>query len=144
MIPKVKEAEGAVMRMTLPRDFAKIRALSGRVRRFLLKHRCSEQTRADVELALVEACNNAIQHAPSEVAPQPVIVEVWIGRAEIELRVIDHGPGFSWPGEIELPDPEMETGRGLYLIRRVMDSVRYERGAGKNALVLRRKRRRTL
>jgi anti-sigma regulatory factor (Ser/Thr protein kinase) len=70
-----------------------------------------------------------------------VVVELSVGRAEIELRVTDHGPGFSWPGRIELPKPEDENGRGLYLIRRVMDSVKYERRSGRNVLVLRMKRR---
>ena len=136
-----KAVTGSAMRTTMRRDFAQVRAVSGRVRRFLLAHGCGEETRADFELALVEACNNAIKHTPSCAAKEPVIVELCVGRAEIELRVIDHGPGFVWPRTVELPDPEDETGRGLYLIGRVMDSVRYERGEGRNALVLRRKRR---
>ena len=141
MTSRTKSAAGWVMRATLPRDFAHIRAVSGRVNRFLLRHGCGEETRADFELALVEACNNAIKHSPGCEEREAVIIELSIGRAEIELRIIDHGPGFAWPGTIELPNPDHENGRGLYLIRRLMDSVQYERGDGRNALVLRRKRR---
>ena len=142
MISKPKAAAaGWAMRMTLQRDFAQVRFVSGRVKRFLREHGCGDDTRADFELALVEACNNAIKHT-SCAAREPVIIELSVRRSEIELRVIDHGDGFSWPGNIELPSPENENGRGLYLIRRLMDSVQYERGNGRNALVLRKKRRR--
>jgi len=139
MISKPKAAAGWAMRTTLQRDFAQVRVVSGRVKRFLREHGCGEDTGADFELALVEACNNAIKHT-SSAAQEPIIIEISVGRSEIELRVIDHGHGFAWPANIELPSPEDENGRGLYLIRRLMDSVQYERGNGRNALVLKRKR----
>jgi len=142
MIYKPKACVGGAMRAILQRDYAQVRVVSGRVKRFLLDHGCGADTRADFELALVEACNNAIKHTSCSVL-EPVIIELSVGRSEIELRVIDHGHGFAWPANLELPSPEDESGRGLYLIRRLMDSVHYERGNGRNALVLTRTRRRT-
>jgi len=143
MISKPKVSLKCAMRTTLSHDFSKVQEVSNQAERFLLQHGCDEETRADLELALVEACNNAIKYTPRLGLSEPVIVELLVGRAEIELRVTDHGPGFCLPDKAELPKSEDENGRGLYLIRRVMDSVRYERGSGSNVLVLRRKRRRS-
>ena len=59
---------------------------------------------------------------------------------EIELRIIDHGPGFTWPENTQLPPPDMESGRGLYLIRALTDYSAYIRLSTENVLVLRKKR----
>jgi anti-sigma regulatory factor (Ser/Thr protein kinase) len=128
------------LRLSLESDFSQVRAAAEQVQRFLLSHRCGEKARSDCELAVVEGCNNAIKHTFPGARALPVTVEVVVERSEIELRIIDHGPGFAWPGTIELPAPENESGRGLYLIRRLMDSACYVRGDAENILVLRKKR----
>jgi len=128
------------LRLNLEGDYSQVRAAADQVQRFLSTHRCGEKARSDCELAVVEGCNNAIKHTCPEAQRLPVTVEVIVERSEIELRIIDHGPGFAWPRTIELPAPENESGRGLYLIRRLMDSARYVRGNEENVLVLRKKR----
>src|SRR2546430_1093672 len=70
------------------------------------------------ELALAEGCNNAINYA-REVA-QPIEIEVTCSPAKVEFRINDHTPGFNWPARVELPEPESERGRGLYLIQSLM------------------------
>lgn len=129
-----------VLRLSLAGDFAQVRLAADQVQKFLLWHRCGEQARSDCELAVVEGCNNAIKHTSPDARHQPVLVEVSVDQTEIELRITDHGPGFCWPQTAELPAPEHESGRGLYLIRRLMDSANYVRGADQNTLVLRKKR----
>ncbi|HLH54939.1 MAG TPA: ATP-binding protein [Verrucomicrobiae bacterium] len=128
-----------VLRLNLKGDISQVREAAGQVQEFLLCHRCSEQARADCELAMVEGCNNAIKHRPPGSPLQPVILEVTIEHGHVELRITDHGPGFNWPQKLELPAPERESGRGLYLIRRLMDSASYVRGPDRNVLVLRKK-----
>jgi len=130
-----------VLRITLRRDFDVVRAATDRVQQFLRAHGCDDGARADCELAVVEGCNNAIKHAYPKGVSQPVRLEVQVERHQIELRIIDHGPGFIWPESINLPDPENESGRGLYLIRVLMDHAAYYRGRDKNVLVLRKWRR---
>jgi len=88
---------------------------------------------------MVEACNNAIKHTDAHAKWQPVAVEVRIEPAQIEMRIIDHGPGFEWPQTAELPRPEEESGRGVFLIRALTDDAAYLRQPDKNVLVLRKK-----
>ncbi len=95
----------------------------------------------DCELALVEACNNAIEFAGNGGRQQPVTVDVLCAGNQLELRVTDHTAGFEWPKETRLPERDSERGRGLYLICTLMDEARYLRGAAENVLVLRRQMR---
>jgi serine phosphatase RsbU (regulator of sigma subunit) len=92
------------------------------------------------ELAVVEACNNAIKYAAPEGRCCDVGLEVICSKSDLEIRVTDHTAGFELPKKIELPDFEKESGRGLYLIDSLMDQVTYLRGRGENCLVMRLKR----
>src|SRR5206468_380912 len=87
-----------------------------------------------------EACNNAINYASEAGRAQPIEIEVISSLTRVELRVNDHTPGFDWPGRINLPGSDSERGRGLYLIRSLMDSTEYFRGAGENSLRMRKNR----
>src|SRR5579864_2693842 len=129
-----------MLRMNLGCDFSRIRTAAERVRRFLEESGCDDGARADCELAVAEGCNNAIKHAYPNGVQQPVLLEVQVEQKQIELRIIDHGPGFVWPESINLPDPENESGRGLYLIRVLMDYAAYIRGPKQNILLLRKGR----
>jgi anti-sigma regulatory factor (Ser/Thr protein kinase) len=68
-------------------------------------------------------------------------MEVLCDVNEVELRITDHTPGFEWPEKPALPDTQSESGRGLYLIRALMDHAHYLRSPGENVLVLRKSRR---
>ena len=121
-------------------DLEQVRDAIEAARRFLTEQGCAAADVLDCELALAEACNNAIKYAPPNARAQPVVVEVSCSATHIELRITDRTAGFDWPEQVALPDPDSESGRGFYLIHSVMDSAQYHRGPGKNTLVLRRKR----
>jgi anti-sigma regulatory factor (Ser/Thr protein kinase) len=128
----------AVLRFALPCDLKQIRQAVQTVHQFLDEQGCDEQSLSACDLALVEACNNAIKYAQETYGETPVLVEVLCSEDLIEVRITDHTPGFDWPKRVELPDPESESGRGLYLIQTLMDSAAYFRGVGENILVLRK------
>ena len=92
------------------------------------------------DLVLVEACNNAIQYAHGKKRTLPIVLEAISDSTQVEFLVHDHTAGFDWPEKIELPPPESEHGRGLYLIHTVMDSSGYLRGERENILLMRRSR----
>ena len=68
-------------------------------------------------------------------------VEVSVTEADLTVRVADEGQGFD-PGavsELSLPeDIEATTGRGLYLIRQLMDHVYFNDRGNAICMVLRR------
>lgn len=84
-------------------------------------------TLAEVKLAVVEACLNALEYGAGEVevelAAHPDVARPWI-----EVTVIDRGPGFD-PSGVARPvleaklHAQRKRGWGLELIRRLMDDV---------------------
>ncbi|NWG00970.1 MAG: ATP-binding protein [Thermoanaerobaculaceae bacterium] len=86
----------------------------------------SRDTLAEVKLAVVEACLNALEYGGGQVE-----VEV-VGFPEkpprLEVVVVDHGPGFE-PATLPTPSlqaqlsGERKRGWGLELMRHLMDEV---------------------
>ena len=131
---------GAALRLSLACDLADVRPAILAVRGFLDEQGLSPEELTTSELALAEACNNAINYAGESARAIPVDIEVTCGETMVEFRVNDHTPGFEWPARIDLPDSDSERGRGLYLIRALMDDLEYFRGVSENYLRMRKNR----
>jgi serine/threonine-protein kinase RsbW len=83
-------------------------------------------TRADIALALSEACANVVQHAgPGE--EYQVQVSVGNGQCVIEVVNTGSGAGGEWADGVTLTSepvsPTAEHGRGLKIINAVMDNL---------------------
>lgn len=129
-----------LLRLNLACDLGQVQSVVQLTRKFLLQQGCTSEEVVDIELALVEACNNAIEYVRPDAAQKMVLLEASCDAALVELQVSDHTAGFEWPTTLHLPEPDAERGRGLYLIQAVMDEVQYRRGTTQNTLVLRKKR----
>ena len=95
------------------------RALAG----YLEESGASAEFAGDVVLALDEACANVIRHAFPDWAPGQIDVRVELDEEGIVLQVEDDGVGFD-PFRIDLSgELEDTSGRGLTMIRRLVDVV---------------------
>jgi anti-sigma regulatory factor (Ser/Thr protein kinase) len=130
----------AALQLELACALDRVRPTAEAVRRFLKEQGCQQNDLMDCELALVEACNNALQYAAPEASQLPVKVEVLCLPQEIELRITDHTAGFAWPEKAALPESESQRGRGVYLIQTLMNETSYLRQPGGNRLILRKRR----
>lgn len=126
----------ATLRLECACDLAAVRAASLRVKDFLLARGLGGELLDTLELALVEAANNAVEYASPAARAQTIRLEAAFGPREVELRIHDHTGGFDWPSHAELPDPESEGGRGVFLIQALVDRATYYRGSDFNLLVL--------
>jgi serine/threonine-protein kinase RsbW len=80
----------------------------------------TDECRADILLALAEACSNAVAYAK---ATDSYGVTVKIDDSECQIEVVDDGPGFDYdldPLHDEVP-VLAESGRGLFIIRSLAD-----------------------
>ena len=110
-------------------------ALNRGVQRVLrMARECGYQTdhRADLEIALREALANAIIHGNELQKAKRVYLRCYGNpNSAMMIFVRDEGPGFD-PGEV--PDPReadrlhLDCGRGLLLMRELMDHVEYRKG----------------
>ena len=85
----------------------------------------------DIQIALREALANAVIHGNHQDPGKHVYVGCRGGTDEVSIVVRDEGQGFD-PGDV--PDPtapeniKSSHGRGIYLMKTLMDEVRFERG----------------
>ncbi len=122
------------------RDLVEVRPAVQSIHDFLAEQGWAENDLRYFDLALAEACNNAIEYTTGPGKPGPITLEALSDARQVEFRIHDHTPGFEWPEQIELPPPESESGRGLPLMAARMDYTGYFRGRGENILVLRKHR----
>jgi serine/threonine-protein kinase RsbW len=80
----------------------------------------SEETQHDVLLAVSEAVSNAVEHGANDDAERPIVVVATMDAYEVRITVRDHGV---W----REPVPSIERGRGLGIMRALMDDVVVER-----------------
>lgn len=78
----------------------------------------------DLLLTVSELCSNAVRHATG--APGSVTLTAWADADTILIEVSDDGSSPFWSDSAadELPDPEAEQGRGLFLVRELVDEVK--------------------
>ena len=88
----------------------------------------------NLRTALAEALGNAIRYGTGEDPDRIVRVQVELGREYVRIYVVDDGDGYD---PSRLPDPthpdnlEREYGRGLFVIRHLVDDVAFnEKGNG--------------
>ena len=138
--PRAKSSACAQFRYALPCELAEVPSARRAVRRFLTEQGLHEEELAACELALAEACNNAIQNVRDGGNLHPVEIAVLCTDSKVEICVNDRTPGFEWPDQVDLPDMNSERGRGLFFIQSFMDTAQYYRGKNENSLVMRKMR----
>jgi serine/threonine-protein kinase RsbW len=101
-------------------------------------------TRLDLNfrVGVTEALANAVLYGNRADPSKLVRVEVLLDPSRVEIRVVDQGSGFD-PGVV--PDPtrpenlQEPSGRGIFLIRELMDEVEFnERGNAVRMVLARR------
>jgi len=90
-----------------------------------------------LNLVLTEATTNAIKHSNSDNPKDTVRITIHIYDDELVIKVYDHGQGFDLDA-VPLPDDLQESGRGLFFIRELMDSVEYRQEQDWNVLEIRK------
>ena len=88
-----------------------------------------------LNLVLTEAMANAIEHSTPVDTDHTVRVCIFIEEDDLCIRVYDHGQGFNID-LIPTPEPDdlSERGRGIFLIRTLMDVVVYRQTEAGNML----------
>jgi serine/threonine-protein kinase RsbW len=115
----------------LPSEVAAISGFIDKFMLFITKCRCAPGNETDVEIALREALENAVVHGNHEDPRKHVHVSCRCQPDEVLITVRDEGQGFVVD---EVPDPtasenlQSSHGRGIYLMKALMDEVRFEEG----------------
>lgn len=118
----------------LPTDLQKVNLFVERVAQNILSAIGNEQEVFDVKLALEEALTNAMRHGNALDQSLKVDVSIEVYPEEIIIDICDEGKGFDFQN---LSDPtdkinvDKPSGRGVFLMRRLMDKVEFYGGGSR-------------
>jgi serine/threonine-protein kinase RsbW len=132
----------AELRLRIPSDVSVVEEAVELVARHLEAAFVDRHTiRFNLRVALAEAVGNAILYGNSQDDTKGVAVRVLFGRNVVEMEVTDEGGGFDYR---YLPDPTLPAnrirpyGRGLFIIRQLVDEVRFNPAGNSICMILRR------
>ncbi len=138
------DTDGVATLVTLrvPSDVACIEEAVDLVTRHCLAgQRAWERTRFRLQVVLSEALSNAIMRGNREDRGKWVHIRAELGPEVIQLVVTDEGSGFDPAAVPEPIRPEQldeANGRGLYLIRKLVDEVSFNEQGNSICMTLRR------
>jgi serine/threonine-protein kinase RsbW len=138
------DAEGAATLVTLrlPSDVTCIEeAVELVTRHCLAGHPATRTIRFRLQVVLSEALANAILRGNREALDKWVEVRAELRDDLIRVHVTDEGPGFdpsSVPEPVEPEQLDEAGGRGLFLIRKLVDAVQFNEQGNSICMILRR------
>ena len=120
------------LRQSLSSQVAIVSPFVDQLMRFILKFRSADGTEIDIEMALLEALANAVIHGNGDNSGKRIYVSCRCYMdGEVSITVRDEGKGFD---SISVADPTLlenrlfTHGRGIYLMKTLMDEVSFEEG----------------
>ncbi|MDQ4024274.1 MAG: ATP-binding protein, partial [Actinomycetota bacterium] len=130
-----------VRELVLPNEPARIAEIRAFVSAFLLDLRVPAEVTSEIMLAVGEAAANATRHGRRVEGRSEVRVRCAAEHGYVSITIADDGPGFDMSKleQTELPDPFASGGRGLFLMRELMDDVKFETSDRGTNVVLRRR-----
>jgi serine/threonine-protein kinase RsbW len=133
---------GTLVTLRLPSEIECIEEAVALVTRHCLAGQdAAARTRFRLQVVLSEALSNAIVRGNREDRAKWVDVRVELGPDVIRLEVTDEGPGFdpsAVPEPIRAEQLDEANGRGLFLIRKLVDAVEFNERGNSICMTLRR------
>jgi serine/threonine-protein kinase RsbW len=118
-------------KIVIPSDPSLIREVDEFVEVRLRMLELDDTVVADIAICATEIVNNAIEHGNKEDPNKRVTLEMRTEDGSVEITVSDEGHFFD-PSQIENPVSEenllREVGRGIFIVRQLMDKVDIRRG----------------
>jgi serine/threonine-protein kinase RsbW len=120
------------LRQSLPSRVAAVSPFVDQLMQFILNFRMADGSEIDIEMALLEALANAVIHGNGDNSGKRVYVTCRCYMdGEVSLTVRDEGKGFDSSTVLDptfLENLLFTHGRGIYLMKALMDEVSFEDG----------------
>jgi serine/threonine-protein kinase RsbW len=122
-----------VLRWDLPSDFRWLGVINAALQEIGQALEWSDEELDQISIASIEAVSNAIEHGNRFSPDLRVAVELGLSAARFRIAVTDGGPGFA-AERLSTPAPAPNDpaflgarGRGIFIMREIMDEVRVRR-----------------
>jgi serine/threonine-protein kinase RsbW len=130
--PSCRSVPFVAIRQSLPSRISFISPFVHQLMQFISRFRQADENNVEIEVALREALANAIVHGNQEDPGKCVRVKCRCSfDGEVSINIEDEGRGFR---NDAVPDPTcpanllLSHGRGIYLMKTLMDEVNFEQG----------------
>lgn len=97
---------------------------------------------SQLEIVLTEGLVNAIKHAKRAAPDEEIHIRINVSDKVLVVRIYDNGVGFDLdtvPEPCFSADGLEDKGRGIFILRSLMDTVKYTRSDSGNVLEMRKK-----
>ena len=96
-----------------------------------------------VAISVIEACTNAIQHGHRQDPTRVVNLEFELEPDQLTVRIHDDGRGFEPTPEGSMTPPDLlaTRGRGIFIMRSMMDEVAFDFSRGTSVELVKRRTR---
>ena len=118
--------------LALPRDELSVPIVRNILKGSLATLGVTDDCISDIEIALSEACSNVLQHAAGK---EEYEVACGIDGTLCLIEVVDRGVGFEDGDKGFEQNMTAENGRGIALMRALVDKVRFEQKTGDGTIV---------
>jgi len=119
--------------LTIPSDPEELPKVDEIAEKVAIEMKFPKDLRDDIAIAVTEAVNNAIIHGNHEDPDKKVHITFTSQPDGLKVRVIDEGDGFD---PDKMPDPTspenilLEQGRGVFIIKHLMDYTEFKKVRG--------------
>ena len=134
----------AQVTVSFKNQLVEIERLGQVVTEFAQRQHWSSQVLFEVNVSLEEILTNVISYAYEDDQEHAIILRLSFANGEMTAQVEDDGRPFN-PLEVAEPDIDQPIeerkvgGLGIYLVRKFMTDLAYQRHEGKNLLTLKKK-----
>jgi len=124
-------AVGEVITFSIPSRLELLPVLDRLMQGIAEQMEFDEDTAGEVAISVIEAGTNAIQHGHGHDPLKPVAFRFELYPEHLRVCVTDTGPGFNL-ADVTISDPTSpedlmkSRGRGIFIMRRMMDAVDFE------------------
>jgi len=118
------EISGNIIKV--PSDYVYLADVDDFIYDIIGKAGISKSTTADFAISVSEIVNNAIAYGSDGDRSKPISVEVEIDKNEVIIIIKDQGKGFNpdnLPNPLAKENLLNQVGRGIFIVRSLMDSV---------------------
>jgi serine/threonine-protein kinase RsbW len=128
--------------IVVPSDTAFLAEVDEFIESKLIAAGVSSSLTADLAISITEIVNNAIIHGNKNDSHKRVSVELKFVNEDVEVIIRDEGKGFN-PDTVPNPIDEAnllnQVGRGIFIVRSLMDFVDYKFDENGTEVILRKK-----
>ena len=125
----------------IPSDYVYLADVDDFIYDIIGKVGVSKSTTADFAISVSEIVNNAIAYGSGGERSRPIYVKVEIEKNEVTITIKDQGKGFNpenLPNPLEKENLLNQVGRGIFIVRSLMDSVDFNITDGGTEVVLKK------